>query len=58
MTRRSIKAGIRGEEGRARAEARALLDCDAARPPEGGPAEVGSLTASSLRLLDCARTSE
>ena len=49
--------GLEEGEGRARAEAPALLDYDAARPPEGGPAEVGGLTASSLPLLDCARTS-
>ena len=44
--------GFKGEEGRVRAEARALLDYDAARPPEGGPAEAEGLTASSLPLLD------
>ena len=38
--------------------ASALLDYDAARPLEGGPAEAGGLTASSLPLLDCACTSE
>ena len=35
-------------EGQVRAEARALLDYDAARPSEGGPAEAEGLTASSL----------
>ena len=54
MTRRSIKVGIWGE-GWARAEDRALLDYDAARLPEGSPAETGGLTASSLPLLDRAR---
>ena len=39
MTRRSIKVGIRGEESRTRAEARTLLEYDAARPPESGPTE-------------------
>ena len=37
----SIIMGFRGGEGRAQAEARTLLDCDAARPPEGGSAETG-----------------
>ena len=41
MTRRSIIVGFRREEGRARAEVRALLDYDAARPPECDPAEAG-----------------
>ena len=36
MTRRSIKVGIMGREGQARADAWVLLDYDAARPPEGG----------------------
>ena len=54
MTQRSIKVGIRGEEGRARAEAWAMLDYDAAHPPEGGPAKARGFTASSLPLLDCA----
>ena len=58
MTRRSIIVGFRGGEGQARAEARALLDNDAARPTKGSPAEVGGLTASSLPLLDGIRTSE
>ena len=53
MTRRSIKVGIRGGGGRSRAEARALLNYDAARPPKGGPPDVRDLTASSLPLLDC-----
>ena len=52
MTRRSIKVGIRGEDSRTRAEARNLLDYDAARPPEGGPAKSGGLMASSQPLLD------
>ena len=51
------EVGVRGGEGRARAEPRALLNYDAARPPEGGPAEVGDLTTSNLPLLDCACTS-
>ena len=54
MTRRSIIVGVRGGKGRGRAEARARLDYDTTRPPEGGPAETGGLTASSLLLLDCA----
>ena len=49
MTQRSIKVGISEGKGRAWVEARALLDYDAARPPEGE-----GLTASSLLLLDCA----
>ena len=57
MTRRSIKVGSRGGDGRARVEARTRLDYDAARPPEGGPAEAEGLTASNLPMLDCARTS-
>ena len=42
----------RGGEGRVRAKARALLDYDTAYPPEGGPAEAGDRTASSLPVLD------
>ena len=61
MTRQSIIVGVRGRDGRAWAEAWALLDCDAARPPEGSAAEAkaeaGGLTASSLPLLDYARSS-
>ena len=40
MTRRSIKVGIKGGEGRARTEAQTLLDYDAARPPKGGPVSL------------------
>ena len=47
MTRSSIKVEIRGGENRARAEVRALLDYDTARFPEGGPAELRGLSASS-----------
>ena len=56
MTRRSILGGVSGGEGRVQAEAWALLDYDAARPPESGSSEARDLTASSLPLLDCART--
>ena len=56
MTRKSIKVRIRGWEGRARAEARVLPDYDAAHPPEGGSAEAEGLMASSLPLLNSART--
>ena len=31
---------------------------DAARPPEGGPAQAGGHTTSSLSLLDNARVSQ
>ena len=58
MTWRLIKVGIRGEGGRAQAKALALLDYDAASPPEGGPAETRGFTASSLPLLDCACTNK
>ena len=57
MTQRLIRVGVRGEEGWARAEAQALLDYDAVLPRKGSPAEARGLTASSLSLLDCARTS-
>ena len=57
LTRRSIKVGIMGGGGRARAEARILLNYGAARPPEGGQADTRSLMASSLLLSDCTRTS-
>ena len=45
------------EANRCEAEALVLLDYNAARPPEGGPAEVGGLTASSVPLLDYVRAS-
>ena len=48
MTQRLIKVGIRGGESQTQAKARFLLDYDAVRPPEGGPAEAGGLMASSL----------
>ena len=43
MTQKSIKVGIRGEGGRAWAEAQALLDYDAARPPEGAQSKPEAL---------------
>ena len=59
--RRPIKVGIRGREGRERAETRTLLVIDplsalrwvwkAACPPEGGPTEVGGFSASNLPLV-------
>ena len=47
---------IRGGGSQAQAEARALLGYNAARAPEGGPAEAGGLTASSVPLLDSTLT--
>ena len=57
MIRRSMIVGIKGEGGLARAETQALLDYNAAHQAEGGPADTGGFTASSLPSLDCARTS-
>ena len=53
MTLRSIIVSIGGRGVRVWADARALLDYDAARPPKGGPAETGGLKASNLSLFDC-----
>ena len=51
MTRRSNIVGIEGGGGQARAETRTLLDyAGHHRPPVGGPAEAGNLSASNLSL--------
>ena len=49
-TRRSIIVGLREGRGWDRAETRTLLDyAGHHRPPEGGPPEVGSLSASNSK---------